>query len=152
MENATHKSADGAENVVTASGVTYFFAAISVLLVREKQHAKGRREELVVRGSGKVESAGPSPELQFVEVERVRGVFANRGTVFPRAHQKIVRKDDEIPDGFAGFGGLGIVSDHVGEVLKDRNGNRLDAAWRWVRLGVVVQLVLEPEVNGAVGV
>jgi hypothetical protein len=80
------------------------------------------------------------------------GVFARRGAVLARPHEKIKGENDKVADGLAGLGRNGILLDHSDEVLYDQEWNWLDSSWGWVRLPVVSELVVETDVNQAVAV
>jgi hypothetical protein len=80
------------------------------------------------------------------------GVFASRGAVLARLHEKVKCENDEIADGLAGLGRNGIQLDHLDEVLDDLEWNWLDSPWGGVRLPVVSELVVELDVYRAVAV
>jgi hypothetical protein len=132
--------------------VTNFLAPIGVLLVAEDEHRERRGKEVVVCCCGEGKADGPPPQFEFVEMERVGSVFPRRCAVFPGTHEEIVGQNDQVPDGFPGLGGVGVIGDEVDEALDDRKWDWLNAARGRVGLGVMSKLMLEPEVDGPVAV
>jgi hypothetical protein len=152
MHEAPGDGPDGAEERIPTGTMADFLAADGVLLIGEREDAEGCGEKVVVARCGKVELMEAPPELDLVGVERVRSILPGGGAVLARPHQKIVGDDDQVGDGLARFGRVGVVMGGLGKVTEDWDRNGSDPPRRRVGFRIVPQLVLEAEVDGPVTV
>jgi hypothetical protein len=142
VDDAPGDGSNGAEERITTGTMADLLAAVGILLIREGEDAEGGGEKVVVACRGEVELSRSTPELELVGVERVRSIFAGGGAVLARPHQKVIGDDDEVGDGLARIGRVGVGAGCFGEMAKDLDRNRSDAPWRGVGLRIVPQLVL----------
>jgi hypothetical protein len=151
MQYASSNGTDWAEEWVVGRAVAYLFPTDGVFLGRESELAKGSSHELLLGGSVDVQPTLTDEELDITHAERCM-VFTLGTAILAWTHQEEKGDNDHISTTKCGLTRSRIAKDAVDAVLNDRNGNRLEPSWWWIRFGHVTELLVQASINSAEGI